>query len=335
MRPLLKQSLETTSPGLQPLLALLQAQLKSVNSCILEKMESSVSLIPQIAGYLISLGGKRLRPLLTLSSAELCGYRGTRHIALAACVEFIHTATLLHDDVVDESMLRRGMRTANSLWSNKESVLVGDFLFSRAFELMVADGSLEILNILSHASSAISEGEILQLSMSHSLELTQDTYLKIIEAKTARLFSAATEVGAVIANAPEPQRKALAQFGLSLGIAFQLMDDVLDYTANQEQLGKTIGDDFREGKVTLPIILAYHKGIGISFWEEMITKKTRDQQELQQALYLLNKSNALAESKGMAETFVKNALECLAKFSPSPLKSALEELAHFSLYREM
>lgn len=334
MPPSLKKSVPLSPPGLQPLLSLLQDQLKAVNTCILERMESPVSLIPQIAGYLVSLGGKRLRPILTLSSAELCGYRGNRHIALAACVEFIHTATLLHDDVVDESALRRGMRTANSLWSNKESVLVGDFLFSRAFELMVADGSLEVLDILSRASSTISEGEILQLSMSHSLELTKDTYLKIIEAKTARLFSAATEVGAVIASAPEHQRKALSQFGQSLGVAFQLMDDVLDYTANEKQLGKTIGDDFREGKVTLPIILAYHKGIEISFWEEMFLKKTRNEQDLQQALYLLNKSNALVESKGMAETFVKDALECLTKFPSSPLKSALEELAHFSLYRE-
>jgi len=283
MLPSLKPSL-TPSSGFEPLLSLLQKQLNAVNTCLLQKMESPVALIPEIAGYLISLGGKRLRPLLTIASAELCGYKGERHIHLAACVEFIHTATLLHDDVVDESTLRRGRQTANSLWNNKASVLVGDFLFSRAFELMVADGSLEVLDILSKASSAISEGEVLQLSMSHSLELTQETYLKIIESKTARLFSAATEVGAVVAKASAEERKALTQFGRALGIAFQLMDDILDYSANQGQLGKTIGDDFREGKVTLPLILAYQKGRQNSFWEDVLAKETRDDNDLQKAL---------------------------------------------------
>lgn len=334
MHPSLKPSL-TPSSGFEPLLSLLQKQLSAVNTCLLQKMESPVALIPEVAGYLISLGGKRLRPLLTIASAELCGYKGERHIHLAACVEFIHTATLLHDDVVDESALRRGRQTANSLWNNKASVLVGDFLFSRAFELMVADGSLEVLDILSKASSAISEGEVLQLSMSHSLELTQDTYLKIIESKTARLFSAATEVGAVVAKASDEHRKVLAQFGRALGIAFQLTDDILDYTANQGQLGKTIGDDFREGKVTLPLLLAYQKGSETSFWEDMLAKETRDDNDLKKALTLLHKSNALIESKQMAKTYVEEALTCLTKFPSSPLKSALEELAHFSLHREM
>ncbi len=334
MRSSLKPSLPPSS-GFEPLLCLLQNQLNAVNTCLLQKMESPVALIPEIAGYLISLGGKRLRPLLTIASAELCGYKGERHIHLAACVEFIHTATLLHDDVVDESTLRRGRQTANSLWNNKASVLVGDFLFSRAFELMVADGSLEILDILSKASSAISEGEVLQLSMSHSLELTQETYLKIIESKTARLFSAATEVGAVVAKAPDEERKALTQFGQALGIAFQLMDDILDYTANQGQLGKAIGDDFREGKVTLPLILAYQKGRQNSFWEDVLAKETRDDSDLQKALTLLNESNALIESQQRAAIYVEEALACLTKFPPSPLKSALEELAHFSLHREM
>ena len=334
MRPSLKPSL-TPSSGFEPLLSLLQNQLTAVNTCLLQKMESPVALIPEVAGYLISLGGKRLRPLLTIASAELCGYKGERHIHLAACVEFIHTATLLHDDVVDESTLRRGRQTANSLWNNKASVLVGDFLFSRAFELMVADESLEVLDILSKASSAISEGEVLQLSMSHSLELTQETYLKIIESKTARLFSAATEVGAVVAKASNEQRKALTQFGRALGIAFQLTDDILDYTANQGQLGKTIGDDFREGKVTIPLLLAYQKGREVAFWEDMLAKETRNDDDLQKALTLLNESNTLIESKQMAETYVKEALACLTKFPPSPLKSALEELTHFSLHREM
>lgn len=333
MLPSLKPS-TVSSVGFESLLSLLHEPLKAVNARILEKMDSPVALIPQIAGYLVSLGGKRLRPLLTLASAELCGYRGTRHIDLAACIEFIHTATLLHDDVVDESILRRGMETANSLWSNKASVLVGDFLFSRAFELMVADGSLEILKIISHASSSISEGEVLQLSMSHSLDLTQATYLEIIEAKTARLFSAAAEVGAVIAEAPTPQRKALFQFGLSLGIAFQLMDDVLDYTANQDQLGKTVGDDFREGKVTLPVIMAYSQGVETAFWQDVFEKNHRDEAALQKAIHLLTTSGALEGTREAAQAFVKKALECLHPFSPSPLRSALEDLAQFSLHRK-
>ncbi len=323
-----------SSPSLVSLTSLLKDQLQAVNACILEKMQSPVALIPQIAGYLISLGGKRLRPLLTVSSAELCGYEGKRHLHLAACVEFIHTATLLHDDVVDESTLRRGMSTANSLWSNKASVLVGDFLFSRAFELMVNDGSLDVLKILSEASSAIAEGEVMQLASSHDLGLSQETYLKIIGAKTARLFSAATEVGAVVAGANDSRRKALARFGHTLGIAFQLMDDVLDYAANQEKLGKAIGDDFREGKVTLPVILAYKKGADSSFWKEAFEGGTRDERALAHAIRLLRESGALLETNHIAQDFVEEALECLKIFPNSLLKEALQDLAYFSLHRE-
>ncbi|MBI2707755.1 MAG: polyprenyl synthetase family protein [Proteobacteria bacterium] len=316
------------------LASFLAPQLAAVNASIFEKMQSPVALIPQIAGYLISLGGKRLRPLLTIASAELCGYEGDRHIRLAACVEFIHTATLLHDDVVDESSLRRGMMSANTKWSNKSSVLVGDFLFSRAFELMIADGSLEVLTILSKASSTIAEGEVIQLTSSHDLGLSEETYLKIISAKTARLFSAATEVGAVVAEAKEAQRQALAHFGHTLGLAFQLMDDVLDYAADQEKLGKRVGDDFRGGKVTLPVIFAYEKGADRAFWQEAFEKGIRDEGALSHAIRLLKESGALLKTKHMAQDFVKEAIGCLDGFPESLLKTALQDLAYFSLHRE-
>jgi octaprenyl-diphosphate synthase len=333
MIPSLK-SLSLETPRFASLATLLAPQLAAINTCILEKMQSSVPLIPQIAGYLVSLGGKRLRPLLTVAAAELCGYRGNRHIQMAACVEFIHTATLLHDDVVDESSLRRGMTSANAKWSNKSSVLVGDFLFSRAFELMVDDGSLEILKILSKASSTIAEGEVMQLAASHDLTLTQETYLKIIGAKTACLFSAATEVGSVITNAQDKQRSMLTWFGHTLGLAFQLMDDVLDYAADQEKLGKEIGDDFRDGKVTLPVIFAFEKGIDRPFWEEVFKGNTRDQGALAHAISLLKESGALLKTKHLAQDFVNEALECLTIFPESPLKTALQDLAYFSLRRE-
>lgn len=322
------------SPCLTSLASLLAPQLIAVNACIVEKMQSSVPLIPQIAGYLIALGGKRLRPLLTIASAELCGYEGDRHIHLAACVEFIHTATLLHDDVVDESTLRRGTISANAKWNNKASVLVGDFLFSRAFEFMVADGSLEVLRILSEASSVIAEGEVMQLSLSHDLTLTEETYLKIIHAKTAQLFSATTEIGAVIAEADDQKREALAGFGQTLGMAFQLMDDVLDYAADQEKLGKKIGDDFRGGKVTLPVIMAYKKGADRAFWEEIFQEGVRDDGALVHAIHLLKDSGALLQTKHMAQDFVKKAVGCLEIFPDSLLKTALQDLAYFSLHRE-
>ncbi len=313
----------------------LQDQLKAVDACIHAKMQSSVGLIPEIAGYLITLGGKRLRPLLTLAAAELCGYQGERHISLAACVEFIHSATLLHDDVVDESALRRGKKTANMLWDKKLCVLVGDFLFSRALELMIEDGSLDVMKILSKASTTLAEGEVLQLSSSHQIELTQETYLKIIEAKTACLFSAAAEVGGVVGEADPLQRKALAEFGQSLGVAFQLMDDVLDYSADQNKIGKTIGDDFREGKVTLPVILAYQEGKDAEFWRESFGKGTSREKDFFHAISLLQETGALTQTIQMAHGFVEKAVDCLKSFSDSSLKRELENLAYFSINREI
>lgn len=312
----------------------LSEQLKAVDECIIQKMHSPVSLIPQIAQYLISLGGKRLRPLLTLASAELCGYQGKRHISLAACVEFIHTATLLHDDVVDESSLRRGNKTANMLWDRKSCILVGDFLFSRALEIMVEDGSQDILEILSNASTTITEGEVLQLTASHDLNLSKETYLKIIEAKTACLFAAAAEIGAIAGDANLSQRKALREYGLNLGMAFQLMDDVLDYSADQEKLGKTVGDDFREGKVTLPIIIAYQLGGDKTFWLQAFNKEQSNGKELRTAISLLQNTGALQKTKQVAQGYVQKALNCLDIFPNSDLKTCLMDLASFSVCRE-
>ena len=260
------------------LFALVKADPEAVNRTIIARMDSPVALIPQLAGYLVASGGKRLRPMLTLAAAQLCGAEGQRQVELAACVEFIHTATLLHDDVVDESDLRRGQASANAVWGNKASVLVGDFLLSRAFELMVADGSLRILEILSHASAVIAEGEVLQLSTANDTDTDEAAYLQVIEAKTARLFAAACQIGAVIPGRPAVEEMALEQYGLNLGIAFQLIDDVLDYAAAQETLGKTVGDDFHEGKITLPVILAFRRGDGAerAFWRRVVEDPVQD-----------------------------------------------------------
>ena len=231
-----------------------------VNRLIVARLDSSISLIPQLAGHLVAAGGKRVRPMLTLIAAQLCGYRGGRHVPLAAAVEFIHTATLLHDDVVDESGLRRGLATANAIWGNKPSVLVGDFLFSRAFQLMVEDGSLEVLAILANASAVIAEGEVAQLMTANDAETSEARYLEVITAKTATLFAAAAQIGAVVGERPREDFEALRCYGEKLGIAFQLIDDVLDYSAREVVLGKSIGDDFRDGKITLPVVLAFERG---------------------------------------------------------------------------
>ncbi len=247
-------------PSLDPMVALTAADMNAVNAVILERMQSKVALIPELAGHLIAGGGKRMRPMLTLASAALFDYPGTRHHKLAAAVEFIHTATLLHDDVVDGSGLRRGRRTANVIWGNPPSVLVGDFLFSRAFELMVEDGSLKVLKILSTASAVIAEGEVDQLTAQRRIETQEDHYLEIIAAKTAALFAAACRIAPVVAEAGEDAEEALEAYGRNLGIAFQLVDDAIDYSSDSTTMGKGVGDDFRDGKMTLPVILAYARG---------------------------------------------------------------------------
>ena len=239
------------SSSIELLKRLVAEDLTAVNGVIVARMDSRVALIPELAGYIVAAGGKRIRPMLTIAGAKICGYAGDRHVELAACVEFIHTATLLHDDVVDESELRRGNAAAHAVWGNPASVLVGDFLFSRAFQLMVEDGSLRVLDILSRASAVIAEGEVWQLATTNNPETSEDSYLEVITAKTAALFAAACRIGAVLAERPRPEEEALESYGRNLGIAFQLVDDALDYSARQASFGKTVGDDFREGKMTL------------------------------------------------------------------------------------
>ena len=259
-------------------------------------MDSPVALIPQLAAHIVAAGGKRLRPLLTLAAARLCGYPGDpRHVKLAACVEFIHTATLLHDDVVDESLLRRGLASANAVFGNKASVLVGDFLFARAFQLMVEDGSLVVLAILSRAAATIAEGEVLQLVTQNDLSTSEARYLEVIKGKTAALFAAACEVGAWWPAGRQREAAALADYGMNLGIAFQLVDDALDYAADQAVLGKTVGDDFREGKITLPVLVAYQAGDAAErdFWRRTIEASEQSDADLDRALHLMERCGAI------------------------------------------
>jgi octaprenyl-diphosphate synthase len=322
-------------PSLDPLSQLLGSDLERVNRVIIERMQSPVALIPQLAGHIVAGGGKRLRPMLTLGCARLCGYGGSRHIGLAAAVEFIHTATLLHDDVVDASHLRRGRDTANAVWGNKPAILVGDFLFSRSFELMVADGSPHILEILSRASSVIAEGEVMQLMTQNDLQTTEAAYLEVIEAKTAELFAAASRIGAVIAERPPEEEAALDRFGRNLGIAFQLVDDMLDFSARQAELGKTIGDDFREGKVTLPILLAFARGDEDerAFWHRALEKMDQRAGDLDHAIELISRRGALAETLSRARSYTASAIDALSIFDDGAERRALAEAACFAAER--
>jgi octaprenyl-diphosphate synthase len=307
-----------------------------VNALILEIGGSRVELILDMADHIISSGGKRLRPILTLASAQLCGYQGDRHIDLAAAVEFMHTATLLHDDVVDESLLRRGTETANNLWGNKASVLVGDFLLGQAFQLMVRSESLRVLEILSHAAAVIAEGEVKQLVASNSLETDFDLYLDIITSKTATLFAAACEISPVMAGRPKAEQEALEQFGLNLGIAFQIADDALDYSAKQEELGKTIGDDFREGKATLPVLFAYERADSEearAFWERVIETHTQEAGDLEQAVVYIRSTGALEATMQKASEYVEQGRAALAIFPESAVKDALLRLLDFVVDR--
>ncbi len=322
-------------PSLDPLSRLLSGELERVNQLIVERMQSPVALIPQLASHIVTSGGKRLRPMLTLGCARLCGYRGTRHIALAAAIEFIHTATLLHDDVVDASDLRRGRDTANAVWGNKPPILVGDFLFSRSFELMVADGSLRILEILSRASSVIAEGEVLQLTTTGDTRTTEDAYLAVIEAKTAELFAAASRIGAVMAERPSEEEEALDRFGRNLGIAFQLVDDMLDFSAHQSELGKSVGDDFRDGKVTLPILVAFARGDERerAFWRRTIEELDQRPGDLDEAIRLVEGRGALAETLSRARGYAATAIDALAIFRDGVERRALIEAAIFATER--
>jgi octaprenyl-diphosphate synthase len=322
-------------PSLDPLAALVAADMNGVNAVILERMQSKVALIPELAGHLIAGGGKRMRPMLTLACASLLGYPGTRHHKLAAAVEFIHTATLLHDDVVDGSGMRRGKRTANLIWGNPASVLVGDFLFSRAFELMVEDGSLKVLRILSHASAVIAEGEVEQLTAQRRIETDEEQYLTIISAKTAALFAAACRVSPVVAEADEDVELALESYGKHLGIAFQLTDDVIDYASDAEVMGKGVGDDFRDGKMTLPVILAYARASESerAFWRSAISGERVSDEDLAHAVSLLRSSGALADTIERARHYGRRAIDALASFPASKVKSALVEAAEFAVAR--
>ena len=306
-----------------------------VNQVILEHGHSDIPLINDLASHIIAAGGKRLRPSLTVAAAKLCGYEGERHVRLAACVEFIHTATLLHDDVVDESHLRRGAATANALWGNKSSVLVGDFLFSRAFQLMVKDGSLDVLKILSDASAIIASGEVHQLMVSHDLSITQDIYEQVLSAKTAALFAAACEIGAVVSDQPQ-WREPLRAYGQALGMAFQLVDDALDYQASEEDLGKAIGDDFRDGKVTLPVLIAYQQGSAEerAFWESAIQNgESISDDDLRRAKNLLAQHEAFTKTIAVAENFADAARNALNGFPASAAKNAMLEAAEFAVAR--
>jgi len=325
----------TAEPSLDPLLALVAADMNGVNAVILERMQSEVALIPELAGHLIAGGGKRMRPMLTLASAALLGYPGTRHHKLAAAVEFIHTATLLHDDVVDGSGMRRGKTAANLIWGNPASVLVGDFLFSRAFELMVEDGSLKVLKILSHASAVIAEGEVEQLTAQRQIDTREDQYLAIISAKTAALFAAACRVAPVVAEADDDAEAALEAYGRNLGIAFQLTDDVIDYASDAEVMGKGVGDDFRDGKMTLPVILAYARGSDDDrgFWRSAIGGERIGDDDLAHAVELLNATDALAETLQRASQYGRRAIDALASFPAGRTKAALVEAVEFAIAR--
>jgi len=323
------------TPSLDPLIALVAGDMNAVNSVILARMQSQIPLIPELAGHLIAGGGKRMRPMLTLACARLLDYMGTRHHKLAAAVEFIHTATLLHDDVVDGSGLRRGRRTANNIWGNPASVLVGDFLFSRSFELMVEDGGLKVLRILSGASAVIAEGEVNQLTAQRQISTGEDKYLDIIGAKTAALFAAACRIAAVVAERDEATELALDSYGRNLGIAFQLVDDAIDYASDGATMGKDAGDDFRDGKVTLPVILAYARGSAVdrTFWRDAIEGRRISDDDLAHATQLLRATGAIDDTMARARHFGGRAIDALGNFAPGSAKAALTEAVEFAISR--
>ena len=325
-----------TPSALDDLSAVMKPDMNAVNALIIDNMQSSVPLIPQLAGYLIASGGKRIRPLMTLAATRLFDADTTRAYRLAAAVEFIHTATLLHDDVVDESDQRRGKPSANTVFGNQSSVLVGDFLFSRAFELMVEDGSIEVLRILSNAAAVITEGEVLQLSIQSKLETTLDQYLEVIAAKTAVLFAAACQIGPVIAGQPESVQNALKGYGHNLGMVFQIADDLLDYQADEVQLGKTVGDDFREGKMTSPVIYALQNASSDEkiFWKRTFEDHNQTENDLETAKNIIKTHKADEKAFALAQSYVNKAITSLAILPASSLKTTLENLAQFALNRK-
>lgn len=321
--------------SIQDLIDLTAPGMAEVNKLILSKAGSEVAMIPEVANHLINSGGKRLRPMVTLAAAEMFGYAGDGHVKLATSVEFMHTATLLHDDVVDESDLRRGKKTARMIWGNQASVLVGDYLLGQAFRMMVDVGSLDALDILSTAASIIAEGEVMQLAAAKNLETTEDEHFAVIKAKTAALFSAAAEVGPVVAGASRTDRAALRSYGMNLGLAFQLIDDALDYGGDSKKLGKNVGDDFREGKVTLPVILSYRRGTAAQreFWKRAIEDNETDEAALDKAIALMARHGAIADTIARARHFGDIARDALAPLDATPQKAALLDVIDFCISR--
>jgi len=326
------------SPGsgsLERLNELVAGDMERVNATILARTGSDVAMIPEVANHLIASGGKRLRPMLTLAMAKLSGYSGDGHVKLAAAVEFMHTATLLHDDVVDESDMRRGKLAARMLWGNEASVLVGDFLLGQAFKMMVEVGSLHALDILSSAATVIAEGEVMQLGAAKNTATTEDDYLAVIRAKTAELFAAACEVGPALAKKDKAEQAACRSYGMNLGIAFQLIDDALDYGGKSAKLGKNVGDDFREGKITLPVVLSFRRGDASerAFWNRTLAKGELHDGDLDTAISLIAKHNAIEDTVGRARHYGAIATDALALVPPSEIKTALEDAVDFCIGR--
>jgi octaprenyl-diphosphate synthase len=326
---------ESPQATIDRLAALVQPDMARVNTTILSRTGSQVTMIPEVANHLISSGGKRLRPMLTIAMARLVGYSGEGHVKLAAAVEFMHTATLLHDDVVDESEMRRGRPAARKVWGNEASVLVGDFLLGQAFKMMVEVGSLRALEILSSAAAVIAEGEVMQLSAAKNTATTEDEYLAVIRAKTAELFAAACEVGPGLFGRPKAEQAACRSFGMNLGIAFQLVDDALDYGGKAARLGKNVGDDFREGKITLPVVLSFRRGSESEreFWTRTLERGEATDSDLEVAISLMTRHRALEDTIGRARHYGAIARDALALFPVSGMKQALEEAVEFCITR--
>ncbi|PPC81530.1 MAG: polyprenyl synthetase [Hyphomicrobium sp.] len=321
--------------SLTPLFDLVAEDMEAINRIILDKAVSDVDMIPELAHHLIDSGGKRLRPMIALAAAKLCAYQGSGHIRTAAAVEFMHTATLLHDDVVDESGTRRGKKTARMIWGNQASVLVGDFLLGQAFKMFVDVGSMTVLRIMSNAAATIAEGEVMQLAAAKNTSTTEDDYLAIINAKTAALFSSAAEAGAALAQRPVEEQSALRSYGKNLGLAFQLVDDALDYSGDSQRLGKSVGDDFREGKITLPLILSFRRGSTEErqFWNRTVAQGDIQEGDLDNAIALMKRHKAIEATFERARSYGSIARDALAIFPDSREKHALEQVIAFCISR--
>ena len=309
--------------------------LKKVDILIKEKIKNKINYIPEVAGHLVKAGGKKIRSMLCLACARLCNYKGIKHINLSACIEFIHTATLMHDDVIDESKKRRGLKTANNIWGNKSSILVGDFLLSKSFNLMTEVENIEVLKILSKTSSIIIEGEISQMLSNKNIATTEDDYLNIIKSKTAQLFATASKINSYLIEYPNEYKNALDSFGMNLGIAFQLIDDLLDYKAVEKDLGKMTGDDFKEGKITLPIILAYGRSNSKErkFWKKVISDLSQEDQDFEEALSIIKKYNCIEDTIKRAQHFGNVAIDSVDVLKSNNYKECLINLMQASIKR--